>query len=563
MTRSAALGLAAIVIGSIAVRLSPLWSFLYWGSDTGEYFAIAKDLLRTQHVSTTYSGWGVTYPYFPGMFFLQGGLVGLGGLDLPTVLNLLMPVLGAFAVVPVFLIGHRVSGEASVALFAAGVLAGAIPHVYTTAHAAPATLGDLLALTGLVLFLRLRVDGRSMVPLLLVTAALIATHHLSLYFFLLMVFGTILIRGFVAPWRATSGSKREVVFAGILLIGTFAYWLGYATAFREYILPDVSIQPWWALLVVFAMGLVLLAALVRARAHVRWRYRPRYPGLPYRGVAYGAAVGTIFVIGLVSVVSGVPGTTFRVPAADLLYFVPLVLLISLAAVGRKFLDFLKDGIAPTAWIVALVGSATMGILAAPRVLIPYRHMEYLVVPFAIIAGVGVVRVIHLAGLRGAPRTAFAAVVGSLLFANVLAGLPPATALAGWREGTLPTALDAAYWARDHVDGLVVTDHHASTTIFGFGGLNATWDRARAPFSDPVWNPTDFIGIESPSGRKNGTYVWIDRDMEAGVRLTPWETAAPMDPAVIAKFDDAPLVKVFDNGYARVYWIAWGCTPSTC
>src|SRR2546430_14666033 len=127
MRNPTAFGLMALVLGSIAVRLSPLWSFLYWGSDTGEYFAILRDLLRTQHVSTTYYGWGVTYPYFPGMFFLQGGLVGLGGLDLPTVLNLLVPVLGALAVLPVFLIGHRVSGEASVALFAAAALAGAIP----------------------------------------------------------------------------------------------------------------------------------------------------------------------------------------------------------------------------------------------------------------------------------------------------------------------------------------------------------------------------------------------------------------------------------------------------
>jgi len=61
--------------------------------------------------------------------------------------------------------------------------------------------------------------------------------------------------------------------------------------------------------------------------------------------------------------------------------------------------------------------------------------------------------------------------------------------------------------------------------------------------------------------KNGTYVWIDRDMEAGVRLVPWETAEPMNPAVIAKFDAAPFVKVFDNGYARIYWIAWGCGAS--
>ncbi|HWM50366.1 MAG TPA: hypothetical protein VNO76_03345, partial [Thermoplasmata archaeon] len=108
-------------------------------------------------------------------------------------------------------------------------------------------------------------------------------------------------------------------------------------------------------------------------------------------------------------------------------------------------------------------------------------------------------------------------------------------------------------------------HQGSTTVFGFGGVNATWDRTRNPFL-PGFANVPYAGlsnITSPSGEKNGTYVWIDRDMEAGVRLTPWETAAPMDPAVIAKFDDAPFIKVFDNGYARLYWIAWGCTATAC
>jgi len=97
MRKSTAFGLVALVLGSIAVRLSPLWSFLYWGSDTGEYLAILRDLARTGHVSTTYSGWGVTYPYFPGMFFLQQGLASLAGLDLPTVLNVLVPIFGALS----------------------------------------------------------------------------------------------------------------------------------------------------------------------------------------------------------------------------------------------------------------------------------------------------------------------------------------------------------------------------------------------------------------------------------------------------------------------------------
>jgi len=565
MRKSTVFGLTALVLGSVGVRLSPLWSFLYWGSDTGEYFAILRNLAGTGHVSTIYDGWGVTYPYFPGMFFLQGGLAALSGLDLPTVLNLLVPILGAVSVVPMFLIARRVTGEDRVALFAAALLVGAIPHTYTTTHPAPATVGNLLALVGLLLFLRLRTDRAALVPLVLVTGALVATHHLALYFFLLMVLGTILVQGFARPWRWTFGSKREVAYAGILVAGTFAYWFLYATTFREFILTDVDIRPWWAILVLFGFGLLFLGAVVYARTRIGWRYRPRYPGLRHRGTAYASAVGAILILGVVSVLFGVPGTTFRVPPEGLLYFVPLVLLISFSAPGRKFLDFDAEGLPVNAWLVVLLGSAIVGILVAPRVLIPYRHMEYLVVPFGILSGVGFVRLLDLGTVRGRLRAAAGMAIGLVFIANAFTGVPPPSTLAGWREGTVPAALDPAYWARDHASGLVVSDHHGSTTVFGFGGLNATWDRTRAPFlPDSLNDPYAGLSkIDSPSGQKDGTYVWIDQDMEAGVRLTPWEAALPMDSRVVAKFDSSPFLKVFDNGYARVYWIAWGCLPTTC
>ena len=564
MRKSTTVALSAVALVSIAVRLSPLWSFLYWGSDTGEYFSILRALVRSGHLSTTYYGWGVTYPYFPGMFFAQGGFVDLGGLDVPTTINLLVPILGALAVLPMFLVAHRMTGDDRFALFAASFPAGAIPVAYTAAHTAPATVGELLALAGLLCFVRLRTDGRAMVPLLLVTATLIATHHLSLYFFLIMVFGAIVLEGLARPWRWTAGAKREVMFASALLGGTFVYWLGYATTFRESILPDVNIQPWWALLALFPAGLILLGGIIFARSRVAWRYRTTYPALRRPATAYLAAVGTIFVIGVVSVVIGVPGTTFRVPATGLLYFVPLVLLLSFAASGRRFVDFLADGLAVNGWFVALLASAVVGIAVAPRVLIPYRHAEYLMIPLAIFAGMGFFRLLDLAGLRGGKRTFALGLCGVLLAANAVAGIPPPSTLAGWREGTIPAALDPAYWARDHASGLVVSDHQGSTTVFGFGGVNATWDRTRDPFLPEFANVpcAGLSDIVSPSGVKNGTYVWIDRDMEAGVRLTPWETAAPMDPAVIAKFDEAPFIKVFDNGYARLYWIGWGSAP-TC
>src|SRR5256712_4357990 len=196
------------------------------------------------------------------MSVAQVEFVALGGLDVPTTINLLVPILGALAVLPMFLVAHRMTGDDRFALFAAAFLAGAIPVAYTTAHTAPATVGELLALAGLLCFVRLRTDGRAMVPLLLVTATLIATHHLSLYFFLIMVLGTIVVEGLARPWRWTPGAKREVAFATVLMAGTFVYWLGYATTFRESILPDVNIQPWWALLPLFPAGVRLLSAIL-------------------------------------------------------------------------------------------------------------------------------------------------------------------------------------------------------------------------------------------------------------------------------------------------------------
>src|SRR3989442_5285912 len=268
MRKSTAVALAAVVLVSITVRLSPLWSFLYWGSDTGEYFSILRALVRGNHLSTTYYGWGVTYPYFPGMFFAQAGFVDLGGLDVPTTINLLVPVVGALGVLPMFLVAHRMTGDDRFALFAAAFLAGAIPVAYTTAHTAPATVGELLALAGLLCFIRLRADGRAIVPLVLVTATLIATHHLSLYFFLIMVLGAIVLEGLARPWRWTPGAKREVTFASALLVGTFVYWLGYAAPFSESILPDVYIPPWLAFRAPFPTGLILLGAIIFARSRV-------------------------------------------------------------------------------------------------------------------------------------------------------------------------------------------------------------------------------------------------------------------------------------------------------
>lgn len=129
---------------------------------------------------------------------------------------------------------------------------------------------------------------------------------------------------------------------------------------------------------------------------------------------------------------------------------------------------------------------------------------------------------------------------------------------------MPQAVDAAYWSRLHVEGLLAADHRASTLAFGFGSTDGTWDATRSPFLAETFTDarSGLLGVRSPSGVRDVGYVWIDRDTERGVQLYPWETALAMTPAAVAKFSDSPFLKVYDGGYARIYWIAWGCEAPT-
>jgi hypothetical protein len=561
--KSTALALAAIVLAAVAIRLSPLLSALYWGSDFGEYFGILRYLSLNGVMPTHYVGWGSTYPWFPGMFFAQDALVVLGGLDLPIVLNLLVPVLGGLAVLPIFLLSGKILHDDRMALFVAAFIAGVMPNVYSTSHTAPATVGDLLAFTALVLFLHLRRDPRALAPLVIVTAALVMTHHLSTYFLILMVLGTLVLQGLLRPFLWTAGARREVGYAAFLLAATFAFWFGYATPFRDNILTDVDVKPWWILFVAFGGLLVLLVALVAARRRVSWRYRPHYPGLGYIASTFGLALAFVYGLAIATILGAVPGTVIALPPAVLVDFAPLLILAAFSAAGRKFFDFLREGAAVSAWFLALAASALVGSVVATQVLIPYRHVEYLLVPVAILAALGFFRLLDLASPPRRRRTVAVVAGCALLAGNFAFAIPPPSLVAGWNEATYPVMMGSVYWAHGHVSGLVAADHQASTLVFGFSGVNATWDTTAAPFFANTWSDAEpgLVDVAAPSGTQNVSYMWVDQTETRGVELRVWAPAEPMSPIAIAKFSDSPFIKVFDDGFTQVYWIAWGCGGS--
>lgn len=563
MRKSTAFALAVVVLASVLLRLSPLLAFAFWGSDVGEYFTILRSLNVSGHLSTAYSGWGITYPYFPGMFLAQDAPILLAPIGVPAAVDLIIPVLGGLAVLPFFLIGTEITGDRRVALLAAAFLAVAMPHAYTTSHTAPAALGDLLAVTGLLLFLRLRRDPRVFLPLVLVAAAVVLTHHLSAYFLLIMTFAAFLLRNLVRPVVRDAGFAREVGFLALFAGVTFAFWEN-VPPFWDQVLHNVSGIPWWLLPAAFPVLVLILAGLILLRRRVAWRFRPRQADLRHAGTMLAVTLTFLTGFSALIMVGAIPSTTISVPPSVLLAFVPFLVLLAFSAPGRAFLDFARDGVDIDSWFAALLGSAVVGIVAAPLVLIPYRHMEYIVLPLGLLAAVGFVAMVDLLGPGRRRKAAAFAAAGLLLVGNALIAIPPPALVAGWQEGVSPGVVDGALWGRAYASGLLAADHRASTVFFGFGGINATWDTTGAPFlaADFATAEPGLAYVQAPSGNSRVSYVWLDQDTKAGVQLLPFDPATPMSSAAIAKYSSSPFIKVYDSGYGQMYLLAWGC-DGTC
>src|SRR5438067_9683413 len=84
----------AAFLGLIA-RAYPALRYAVWGSDSGEYQFLTRQLLDTGRVLFDYKGWGVAYPYFPGFFVVSGAVHAVLGVDAFYATQWTVPLLAA------------------------------------------------------------------------------------------------------------------------------------------------------------------------------------------------------------------------------------------------------------------------------------------------------------------------------------------------------------------------------------------------------------------------------------------------------------------------------------
>lgn len=542
--------LVATLVVAFALRAWPLTRFALWGSDTGEYVGLAARLASDGFLSTEYDGWGIAYPWFPGFTVLAGALSATTGLDAERAVQLLGPALGTLVVLGVFLLARRITDDPLASLAGAALVATVAPHVIVTSHGMPGTLGHVFVVAALLALVAAIRDRRFAAPLALVCVALLATHHLSTYFLVGIVAGAAFLREFGR--RAWSRERLTVEAPLVLALAGAAsvYWLS-VPVFRDRIVADLAdTSPWLAAAAFLALLLALpLVVLARRRLAPGFVHHARLPGPRFWSVVSFGGFLAAFAAVLLLTRAPVPGTSIALTRETLLYVTPVLAALALAGLGGAMLFFRRDGMLVVGWAAAILISLVASAARANEVVPAFRHVEYLMEPAAILAGVGWIGAWRWLMLASNARekvvvTRFAvALAGVLLVVLAAMSQPPREALGGYEEGITHAERDAIVWLRENratlgEDPLVAADHRLSSATFGLTGIDATWDSARLTFHASTFDEasSEMRDLSVPSGdRRRVDYVLLSPATRAGVIVSQTEPARPMNDSSWAKF----------------------------
>ncbi len=560
MKKSTASALLAIFLIAMFIRLFPLVRHLFWGADVGEYYYISTQLVANGSISGTYAGWGFAYPLFPGMEIVVAS-ASLLGMDTSMALSLMIPILASLIVLPIFMMTTEITGDARAGLIAAAFIAVAMPHVYATSHPMPAAMGDLLFATCLLLFLKWLRNPKFGLLLFPVTLVLIVTHHLSTYFLLISLISGVFLVQLLRSRTSKEVLMRELTYVLFTAVTAALFWFFGAPGFAEEVVSSESVFLSPFLLGLLVLVLVAASLVVYARRKLLPNLVLRYPTFRRAMATFTAVFVTSLAILLLNALLAVPGTTINLAPVVVILFLPLILFISFAGPGSRPMGFNRSGSYPFAWTLVISISTLVGVAASSRVLLPYRHLEYLMLPIAVLVGLGAVHVfglIHFEGNRRRAGVAVAVALG-LMVTNAVVAYPPRDLMGGWEEGMKPEAVSLALWTGEHTDGLVAADHRISTMLFGFGRVDATWDRVTLIFHAEDFDEAreELESVDSPSGRRRAAYVAFDGDTVAGVTLYPWDAAEPMSDEAVEKFKTTPFQKMYDDGHSSLFLINWG------
>jgi hypothetical protein len=584
--------LLSIFILATVLRLIQLLNFAVWGSDSGEYYYITEQLTSSGQLNFEYDGWGFGYPYFPSMFILISGFANLSGLSVFSVLLFVIPIISAFSVYLIFIITKRLlknstntksSTNDMIALTAAAFYAVAMPHIFTTSHPMPGTLGDFLLLLCLLLLLKTYENNKFIIPLLLCSIVLIFTHHLSSFLLAVIIILIMLFRESTHVPDDINRTKLDFGYLCFLLTGIFIYWLAIAIPFKERVLENATGLPAGLTVFLAYIGLALLAIIIfwAMPKFLKWKYTKHKRSLKILLFRFTLFIFFSFLFLIVVAVVGVPGTDLEIEVVAVLTLSPILIFLAFATFGNTFARHGNDGMFVYGWLTALALLMCFSMAINSREILVYRLFQYLIPPLSIWFGVGFVyfficidrnkgsevyseiqsnqgdvKIINSTTIKTIAVSTFLI----LLIASSFYSYPPEGLLSGFEEGTSDLELESCIWIRESIedDAIIASDHRMSSMVFGFGEVNASWETAPDTINGETLEDCaeELNSTNTPSGMKPINYVLLSTEIKNNAALTQWEPAEPMSDKALRKFEKYPFYKIFDNGESEIYMVSW-------
>ena len=382
-----------IITGTaIFLRSIPSWIHTAWGCDFGIYYGITNTVVETGEFFPNYTGWGSSYNEFPVLYAIVAFAHWVTGIDVISIMPKIIPILGGLTVTIFYFIVYELLKNKKIALLSSLFLAVLPFHVYQLSHSSPLTVGHFFMMVSFYLFIKLRQNTIYSIPLYLSTMLLIMSHHLTSYFYLISIFFIIYIE------NASQKNWTETFFKDITyLIGTtllmFSYWAFIATTVYEGFMRSglniINIKLDSIIIIILFYILLLLVfstIIIKRKYNIFLKKNMSSTKKNLYKISIFTTIATVVL--LIFTFIEMPWTNFNFTITSVLYSLPLIIVAGLGYVGFSYTYFIKNGPFIRGWFLSILISFGFALLTNNTIILPHRHLEYLMVPLAVIAVIG-------------------------------------------------------------------------------------------------------------------------------------------------------------------------------
>ena len=382
-----------ILITSLAIiiRSIPGWIYEAWGCDFGIYFGITNSMVQTRELFPPYVGWGNSYNEFPISYLINALAHWATGIDVQTIMLKLTPIFGGLTIFVFYFLVYELTKNRKISLLSALFLAVLPFHVYQTSHASPLTIGHFFMILSMYLFVKYRKNNKYAIPLAISTIQLVMSHHLTTYFYIIVLMFIVFIENItVKEW--TNTFKKDILYLLLTSILIFSYWAFIARTVYEnfmisgFYLGNMRVESIHVVLLFYVLffamfGSIKLIRKYRRSFHIKINWSNLQSFIMVLIICYSIMTPLLFF--------DAPWINSKITPEVIILTTPFIIALALGFANVRYIYHRKNGKFIFGWFLAILLSLFYAFVTQNEIILAHRHFEYLMVPLAIFIVYGI------------------------------------------------------------------------------------------------------------------------------------------------------------------------------